>query len=330
MLWCDRNEDYIISGSPRTLEDHCLTRYLIGAGGWAFFQVSGVHPLVAYSKAFDFVEVNSTFYEVPSLKMAHSWRELVPPNFKFAVRCNKALTHKYRFKPIPEAYEVLGKMTTVCHILQAEILHLQTPPAFQLTAEHIRNFFSSTEIKGVRFALEVRGKKQFLDQSLVRAMQDHNMIHCVDISKDEQPAYKSDILYSRLFGKGTHNVYQPTDEELKRIDNKASKGDHETLAVSFHFVRMYKDAARLKIYRQTGAFPKVTNSTGLSSLTEILQEDAKFPSNKNELIHHQGWKIIDLNGTRRVHASYILEKLPEKTYNSIQEVVETLGPLKQW
>jgi len=304
-----------------------LAKYLLGAGGWAYFQVPGMHPLVAYSKAFDFVEVNSTFYEIPSLKLAESWRMLVPPNFDFAVRCNKALTHEYRFQPSPEAFEVLKRMIAICNTLKAEILHLQTPPTFQPTetnAELIRNFFSSADLKGVRVALEIRGGKRPINPDLVKMMQDYNMIHCVDLSKDEEPAYKSDILYSRLFGKGPHNIYQPTDEELGRIDRKASREDHKTVAISFHFVRMYKDAARFKIYKQTGKFPMVTKSTGLGSLMEVLREDAKFPSTKTELIRHQGWKLIDLTKGERVHASYMLEKLPEKTYNSVNEVVQRL------
>ncbi len=176
--------------------------------------------------------------------------------------------------------------------------------------------------------MEIRGAKQTLKAGLIKTMQNYDMIHCVDLSKDEEPAYKSDILYSRLFGKGPHNIYQPTDEELRKIDKKASKGDHRKVAVSFHFVRMYKDAARFKIYKQTGKFPTVTKSTGLSSLTEVLREDAKFPSNKRELLRNQGWKLIDLTTDKRVHASHMLEKLPEKTYNSINEVVQTLESLE--
>jgi len=304
-----------------------LTRYLIGAGGWAYFQVPGLHPLVAYSTAFDFVEVNSTFYEIPCLKLVESWRRLAPPNFEFAVRCNKALTHKCKFQPIPEAFEVLKKMTATCNILKAEFLHVQTPASFQPTKANVdlmRNFFSSADLKGIRVALEIRGGDRPLNPDLVKMMQDYNMIHCVDLSKDEEPAYESDILYSRLFGKGPHNVYQPADEELRKIDRKASRGKHKTVAVSFHFVRMYKDAARFKIYKETGKFPMVTKSTGLDSLTEVLREDAKFPSSREELIRHQGWKLIDLKEDKRVHAAYMLERLPEKTYNSVDEVVETL------
>jgi len=292
-----------------------------------------MHPLVAYSRAFDFVEVNSTFYEIPSLKLVEYWRRLVPPNFEFAVRCNKALTHKYKFQPLSEAFDVLKKMTTICKTLRAEVLHMQTPASFQFTKTNVdfmRNFFSSADLRGVRVALEMRGSDRPLNPDLLEVMQDYNMVHCVDLSKDEEPAYESDILYSRLFGKGPRNVYQPTDEELRKIDGKASRGKHKTVVVSFHFVRMYKDAARFKIYKETGKFPMVTKSTGLGSLTEVLREDAKFPSTKQELIRHQGWKIVDLTEDKRVHATYMLERLPEKTYNSVDEVVETLQSVQAW
>jgi uncharacterized protein YecE (DUF72 family) len=310
-----------------------LTRYLIGAGGWAYFQVPGLHPLAAYSRAFNFVEVNSTFYETPNVKLVESWRKLVPLNFEFTVRCNKTLTHKHKFQPTPEAYEIFRKMITICNILKAEILHLQTPPTFQPTgtnADLIRDFFSTVDLKGVRLALELRGSKQPFDPYFTKMMHDHNMVHSVDLAKDEEPAYKSDILYSRLFGRGTHNIYQPTDEELRKIDKKASKGDHKTMAVSFHFVRMYKDAARLKTYKKTGKFPMVTKSTGLNSLVGVLHEDAKFPSSKTELIRHQGWKLIDLTKTQRVHASSLLQKLEEKTYDNINEIVQTLESVQSW
>jgi len=255
----------------------------------------------------------------------------VPPNFEFAVRCNKALTHKFKFQLIPEAFEILERMIAICRILKADILHLQTPPTFQATKDNvdlIGNFFSTVDLKDIRVALEMRDGKHLLNSYLAKVMQDYNMIHCVDLSRNEEPAYKSDIVYSRLFGKGPHNIYQPTDEELRKIDKKASKGAHKKVAITFHFVRMYKDAARFKTYRKTGKFPTVTRSTGVSSLREVLQEDAKFPSSKTELIQHQGWKLIDLTEDKRAHAAYMLEKLPEKTYNSLNEVVQTLESIK--
>ena len=54
-----------------------MSRVYIGAGGWAYFQVPGMDSLAAYSKAFDFVEVNSTFYTNPSIEMVRSWRRSI-------------------------------------------------------------------------------------------------------------------------------------------------------------------------------------------------------------------------------------------------------------
>lgn len=304
-----------------------MADYLIGTGGWAYFRMPGLRPLVAYSRLFDFVEVNSTFYQIPNLKTVETWRRKVPPGFEFSVRCNRDLTHTYQFHPKEEAYSIFEQMITICKTLRADILHLQTPATFKPEKENaalMHSFLSSADSGGVRIALEVRGSSQILSSDFVKMMQDHNIIHSVDLSRDEKPAYQSDILYSRLFGKGWHNVYQPTDQELKKVDNRASSGSHRKAVISFHFVRMYKEAARLRIYKQTGKFPMVTKSTGLSSLEEVLREDARFPTSKQDLVHDQGWKLIDLARNERVRASEILDRLPERNYENLDNVIQTL------
>jgi uncharacterized protein YecE (DUF72 family) len=305
-----------------------MKEYLIGTGGWAYFHVPRLHPLVAYSKAFNFVEINSTFYQIPPPKEVEAWRRLVPPNFRFTVRAHRSITHKDKFEPTEEALETFERMKQICSILKADVLHLQNPPSFkptQTSISHLREFLSSVNLGKLGLAMEIRGiPSSRLPSDLLKTMQDYNVVHCVDISKGEAPAYESDTLYSRLFGKGYHNIYQPTDEDLREIDTKASTGRFEKVILSFHFVSMYKDAARLKIYKETGKFPMVTRSTGLSSLEEVLGKDASFPMTKQELIHHQGWKLFDLTEDKRVLAREFLQNLPEKTYNNINEVIDTL------
>jgi len=159
-------------------------------------------------------------------------------------------------------------------------------------------------------------------------LEELNIIHCVDLLKVEEPAYLNDVLYTRLFGKGHHNIYQPLDSELKQIDQAATKEGVKKAVITSHSVRMFKDAARFKIYKETGEFPMVTKSTGVNSLAEVLREDAKFPTTKTELLAHQGWKIIDLTPTERIHASDILQKLPEKTYNKIDDIIQMLGGIE--
>jgi uncharacterized protein YecE (DUF72 family) len=307
-----------------------LIDYRIGTGGWAYFKVPGLRSLVAYSRLFNFVEVNSTFYQIPNLKAVETWRRMVPPEFEFAVRCNKIVTHEQQFKSDEKTLEVFQNMITICKTLRAEILHLQTPATFEpnrVNANLVNSFLTSTNLKGVRLAYEARGFNQRLCPEFATMMQDYNMIHSIDLAKGEEPAYKSDILYSRLFGKGVQNIYQPTDQELKQIDDRAKAKPHNKVVVSFHFIRMYKDAARLKTYLETGKFPKVTRSTGFKSLEEVLKEDAQFPTTKQRLIEHQGWKLIDLTADERVRANGLLQKLPEKTYNNTSDIIQTIQKL---
>ncbi|MCW4027664.1 MAG: hypothetical protein NWE76_09310, partial [Candidatus Bathyarchaeota archaeon] len=95
-------------------------------------------------------------------------------------------------------------------------------------------------------------------------------------------------------------------------------------AVSFHNVRMYKDAARFKIYKETGRFSSVTGAEGQESLRKVLREDAEFPTTKMRLLKDQGWKIIDLTKNKRAHAHTLLNKLPDRQFGSIKEIMESL------
>src|SRR5207244_6449158 len=71
------------------LED--MSQLLVGAGGWAYFQVPGTASLEAYSQAFDFVELNSSYYELPAISSASDWRKRVPADFRFSVRCPRII-----------------------------------------------------------------------------------------------------------------------------------------------------------------------------------------------------------------------------------------------
>jgi uncharacterized protein YecE (DUF72 family) len=302
--------------------------YLVGTGGWAYFQVPGHRSLAAYSRAFNFVEVNSTYYEIPSIETVESWRKLVPDDFKFSVRAHRSIAGEYKLRPVEKAVKTFERMQKICSILRAEILHFQAPNSFTANSTSIRDtceFFSSINLDNLRIAFEMRGiDPSNVPREMIRMMQDRNMIHCVDLSRGEKPAVETDTLYTRLFGRGKYNVYQPTDRELAEIDARASSGNSQKVVMSFHFVKMYQDAARMKTYKQTSVFPKVTDSIGIASLEEVLGEDAKFPATKQELIQNQGWKLFDHTQSERIRVSCVLERLSDKTYAGIRDITEEL------
>jgi uncharacterized protein YecE (DUF72 family) len=247
----------------------------------------------------------------------------VPADFTFTVRCHQDLTHRIGFKPVQEAYTVFSQMIRVCRVLKAPFLHLETPTRYAFDEQKVREarkFFSTIDLKGVRLAWETRGK---LTEEVVNLMENIGIVHSVDLSK-EMPALQSDVVYTRLFGKGKHNIYQFTDEELEKIDQRIVKSEAKIVILSFHGLRMNTDATRFKAYKEKGVFLPVTSFTGVDSAKAVLSEDAHFPSTKAELVEHQGWKVIDLESDKRVHLSELLSKLPEKTYHSVEEVVQEL------
>jgi uncharacterized protein YecE (DUF72 family) len=300
-----------------------LPNYLVGTGGWAYFNIPGKAPLEAYSELFNFVEVNYTFYGYPDIRTIEKWRRTVPRDFTFAVRCHQDLTHRIGLKPVDEAHEVLAKMTTYCGILSSPFLVLETPASYTLDQLHVneaRDFLSSANLRGLTLVWEPRGSTT---PALAKLMSDLNIVRSVDLSREE-PLSVSDVIYSRLFGKGAHNLYQFTDDELREIDERAIGTKAKTVVMAYHGLRMNTDAARFKEYKRKGTFLPVTSFTGVDSAKAVLAEDSRFPASKEALIEKQGWKVIDLTKDKRIHLSEFLAKLPDKTYNSLPEVVEAL------
>ncbi len=299
-----------------------LGQPLIGTGGWAYFMIPGKDSLSSYSQLFNFVEINSTFYELPKLSLVRSWRQRAPADFQFSVRCHRDITHRYMLEPNGEALGLYERMIEICSILQANFILLQTPRSFRFNQEkfrYMKEFFSTTT-NGPRVVLEIRRENASpLPKELLGIMQDQNIVHCTDVSV-EMPAYDSDVIYTRLFGPGNSNIYQFTDEEMKKIDARTSNASFEKSVLAFHGVKMYKDAARFSIFKKTSIFLSITSATGMESLKEVLSEDAVFPSSKQELVTTQGWKLIDLTEDKRVHASFLLMQLPSRVFTSVDDV----------
>ena len=303
-----------------------MTEYLIGTGGWNYFKVPNKPSLKTYSELFRFVEVNYTFYQYPNTRLVETWRKTVPKNFTFSVRCHQDLTHNIGFVPTSQAYEVFYQMRSYCTTLESPYLVLETPAKYAITQDNVkdaRDFFSSLNLDGLRLVWEYRAP---ITRRVIDLMQDFGIIQCVDLSR-QSPSYNLDVAYSRLFGKGQHNIYQFTDDELAEIDQKAQETNSKTVILSYHGARMNTDAARFQNYKSTGKFLPVTAYTGVDSAKAVLSEDATFPATKAELKAEQGWKVIDLTPDKRAHLAEVLDKIPNRTYSNLEDVTKELGAI---
>ncbi|MGN6378816.1 MAG: DUF72 domain-containing protein [Gaiellales bacterium] len=85
-------------------------RILIGCSGWnyAHWREPVYHRrpasqwLQAYAGMFDTVEVNATFYRLPTESAVRGWTEQTPDGFVIAVKASRYLTHIHRLANIEE------------------------------------------------------------------------------------------------------------------------------------------------------------------------------------------------------------------------------------
>ncbi len=301
-----------------------MSQLLVGAGGWSYFQVPGTDSLEAYSQAFDFVELNSSYYELPAISIASEWRKRVPDGFRFSVRYPRILVDHYGLNLLPGARSLLERLEEVCKQLDAEVLTVLigtgSPIKESELAARVGDFLGTFSSGGTIVAVEFRGMRP--SDEVFDIMKDSGAIHSIDLSNSE-PRYEGRVLYSRLFGKGEENVYEFDDRELKEIAKKASAPKFEKSILAFHGVRMYRDAGRVKSFIEKGYFPKITSSVGADSIREVLSEDARFPTTKSRLLRDQGWMVFqDTEEVRKI--STVLESLPEGDFGSLDDLMAKL------
>ena len=301
-----------------------MSQLLVGAGGWAYFQVPGTDSLEVYSQAFDLVELNSSYYDLPSISSASEWRKRVRDEFRFSVRCPRILVDHYGLNLLPGARLLIERLEEVCEKLEAEVMTILigagSPIKESELAARVRDFLGTFSSGGTAVSLEFRGMRP--SGEVFDLMKESGAIHSVDLSNSE-PRYEGRVLYSRLFGKGEENIYEFDDRELKEIAKKASAPKFEKSILAFHGVRMYRDAGRVKSFIEKGYFPKIKSGVGTESIREVLSEDARFPTTKSRLLKDQGWKVFqDTDEVRKI--STVLEKLPEGEFNSLNDLMAEL------
>jgi uncharacterized protein YecE (DUF72 family) len=147
-----------------------MRRVLVGCSGWSYPHWRGVvYPedvpmarwLEQYASRFDAVEVNATFYRLPTRSAARRWAEATPDGFTFAVKASRYLTHVRRLRELPaglerfrERIEPLGESDKLGPVLW------QLPAAFHRDDERLAR--ALPELGPGRHAFEFRHPSWFV------------------------------------------------------------------------------------------------------------------------------------------------------------------------
>jgi uncharacterized protein YecE (DUF72 family) len=181
----------------------------IGTSGWSYAHwnkvfYTDIKPedhLPFYSKYFDTVEINSTFYHTaPSNKTVKNWHKQVPKSFLFAVKANRFITHRKRLHDCKDALRSFVKEIKHLKEKLGPIL-FQLPPTFQKNIERLRAFIELLKPRRLDYVFEFRHSSWFDDEVYMLLEQAGIGLCITDVTGTLSPSVvTADFAYVRLHG----------------------------------------------------------------------------------------------------------------------------------
>ncbi|MET0649891.1 MAG: DUF72 domain-containing protein [Pyrinomonadaceae bacterium] len=167
-------------------QTHSSPRVQVGCQGWNYddwvtppaaarpvFYPAGTraeHMLDAYARAFDTVEVDSTFYAAPSDATYDAWARRTPPDFTFALKLPRSITHEESLRGA-RAASLLEEFCRGARRLKEKLaaVLVQLPPQFEATRDNLRALSEFLPLlpADIRFAVEFRDPFWFEEELLV-------------------------------------------------------------------------------------------------------------------------------------------------------------------
>ncbi len=152
----------------------------IGTMGWSYdFWKGSFYPegsdnlLTEYAKNFDTVEIDNTFYRIPSKETVNNWKEETPDDFIFSAKFPRKITHIKKLQDCDEEVKVFIEHMSLLEDKLGPML-IQFPPDFKPENSGILKDFLSGLPEGYRFAVEVRNKK-WLDEGFYTMLKDEGV-----------------------------------------------------------------------------------------------------------------------------------------------------------
>jgi len=183
-------------------------RVHIGTSGWSYEHWQGVfYPeglaanqrLAYYQRYFRTVEINSSFYCLPSGDSMRHWCESVGDDFIFAVKASRYITHMKKLRDPRRTIKAFLSRVEVLGDKLGPIL-FQLPPHWHINTERLAAFLKSLP-KDYRYVVEFRDPTWFSSQ-IYELLAKHAVAFCIfDLDKKLSPLQvTADFVYIRLHG----------------------------------------------------------------------------------------------------------------------------------
>ena len=297
-----------------------------------------------YSENFEVMEIQSTFYRLPSVKTAENWRQQVKEDFIFTMKAFQGITHPIssptwrkagsqkpvekvenygHLKPNEQNFECWANTAKICKALDAKVCVIQLPQSFTCDEENSKNiieFFKNVE-RPFTIAIEVRHRSWDENPEILkRSLGEMEATHIVD-PLIKKPFLKSKIGYYRLHGlsKRFDYRYQYNDDELFKLLEEVRKMACQESFVMFNNIAMREDATRFKRLVKDG-FMLPLEGKSLEDRLRIILKSIKFPIKARELSDKRGYLLVRVN-KKAFTLAEVIKMIGLKEFDSFDELL---------
>jgi uncharacterized protein YecE (DUF72 family) len=218
----------------------------IGTSGYSYKEwKGGFYPedlkaadmLSYYAQRLGTVEINNTFYRLPTRKLLEGWASQVPDSFRFVLKVSQKITH---FKRLTGVEEETGYLVETARALGQKLgaFLVQIPPNFSRDDARLASFLSLLP-SDMRAALEVRNQSWLVPD--VYALLERHGVALVASQTDEQP--EPAIVRTAAWGYLRLRKTQYTPDELTAWSRRISEIGWDDAFVFFKHEQIAPDLA---------------------------------------------------------------------------------------
>lgn len=207
-----------------------LENISIGCAKWNKTDLKGFYPkgtkdeLTYYATQFNSIELNATFYGMPTSEQVLTWKEKTPPNFKFFPKITNTVSH---FRRLLNIDDVVTQFATAVLNFDEKLgmVFLQLHDNFKpKDYERLEQFINKWP-KEVPLAIELRNTEWFTDEEILdktcTLFEENNITNII-----VDTAGRRDMLHMRLttpnafiryVGANAESDYERLDDWLKHL-----------------------------------------------------------------------------------------------------------------
>lgn len=198
--------NHAVNNPHRTIHMACDIR--IGTSGYHYKHWTGTfYPprtpaakmLDVYSQYLDTLELNNSFYRLPTIAAFESWRDSVPKNFVFSVKASRFITHNKKLKDPENALDnILPRAEHLGRKLGPVLFQL--PPRWKLNIGRLEALLEILP-RQHRYAFEFR-ELSWITPEVSRLLRRFNAAFCIyELAGYHSPCeITADFAYVRLHG----------------------------------------------------------------------------------------------------------------------------------